>query len=169
MLSTRGPDGILVVERNAVPMQDICSALIYKDTISEVKEKYPVDLKEIIACVDLFVSNFGPRDNDFIDVSCTRYDGNLEIATIGLSDWVYIAALQIGLSCQPDEDDLLFLYSLGLECVMYDCLTCVYNGREDFSLMPLHDLVYSSFIKSYGPVDLDTAEALLHTLRFFEG
>lgn len=166
MITKRGPNNILVVERTAVPVAEVCSELIRKETFSEVTETFPVNKEEILECIDIFCSGFGPRENDFLEVICTVIEGDIELETVGLSDWVYLSLVELGVVFLPETDDLMELYVKGLEQVMYDCLTDKMAGLKDFRNSGVHDVVFTGFEEAYGKIDKKEAEKLLKLLDF---
>lgn len=164
MISTRGPENIMVVDRTCVPLADVCTELITADNIGNISDKLPVTRDEIFECVDIFSEYFGPRDNDFIEVECTIDDKDINVEAAGLSDWVYITALQMGNVINKQENNLLLLFSMGMEKIMFDCLCDISQGIDDFMYSGIHAMVFESFEKSYGKIDQSQAEILLKTM-----
>ena len=168
MISTRGPEDIMVVDRNCVPIADVCTTIISSETVTEVTQKLPVNVEEIFECVNIFADYFGPQENDFIEIECAKDGNDTAVEAVGMSDWVYFGALQMGHALNNREDDFQVLFSMGMEKIMYDCLCDIIEGIDDYSLQGLHQIVFESFSKAYGNIDQKTARRLLGTLSIFD-
>jgi hypothetical protein len=166
MISGRGPENIFVVERTGVPVREVCSRIIKKDTMGEIQSTFLVTKEEIFECINFFCCNFGPRVNDFLEIVCTAVNDDVEIDTVGLSDWVYLSLIELGYENLPDSESIMDLYVKGLEMVMTDCLFDRRNGLDDYKLSDIHALVFESFEEAYGKIDEHEADKLLNLLDF---
>lgn len=164
MISTRGPNRFLVVDRNAVPVHEVCSALIHIPDINKVIQKYPISYDEVIECVSAFCDIAGPTMYDFIEITCNKNGNNIEVETAGLSDWVFLAAVNIGADALPGETNVNILYAKGVETIMIDCLIDMYKDVEYYKYSDLHNLVIESFIQAYGPIERSDIAVLLVSL-----
>lgn len=164
MISTRGPNQVLVVDRSAVPVHEVCSALIHNPDISTVVQKYPVTFDEVTECISAFCDMAGPSIYDFIEITCTKKNDVVEVETAGLSDWVFLSAVQIGMSEMPAETSVNVLYAKGVEVVMIDCLIDMYKDTEYYKYSELHTMVIESFIQAYGPIERGDLVMLLISL-----
>jgi hypothetical protein len=163
MINTRGPDKIFVLDRLAIPVFDVCSSFIGADSISEILLKFPLSKDEVKECMVFFQDNCGPHEHDFIELHCTRNGSDLSVETVGLSDWVYVSAVLRGILANPSEEEIVELYSNGLQLYMHDALDAIINDIPQPS--PLSEMVLQAFMESYGPVDPMDAAMLLQTLQ----
>jgi hypothetical protein len=163
MITTRGPDKILVLDRLAIPIFDVCSSFIDLDNVSEILEKFPLSKDEIKECMIFFHDNCGPYEHDFIDLVCSQEDSDMTVETAGLSDWVYVSAVLRGMLSSPEVNSILELYSIGLQLYMFDALDAVTNGLPQPS--PMSQMVFDAFEANYGIVEPIDAAMLLQTLQ----
>lgn len=163
MITKKGPNNVAVVGKLAVPVIDICSAFITSDTITEIIEKYPLTKEEIIECILFFHLNYGPTENDFIELVCDYVHGNMSVDTAGLSDWVYISTFVRGIVDAPSEDSIMELYTIGLQRAMHEALTSVIEDKPWPN--KLSEMIFSAFEKSFGKVDPMEAAVLRKTLE----
>jgi len=165
MISSRGPKGTLVIDRNGVPVRDIISDLLTREKLSEIQEKYLISDEEIIECAHTFIDSFGPTEHDFINLVCDRIGSDINVEAVGLSDWVFISAVALGRSECEDEDRIRSLFAYGLEVVMIDCLTDLKSGKDYYLYSELHTLVLDAFEIAFGqPLRQDDIDLLLGTL-----
>jgi hypothetical protein len=164
MISERGPLNILVVDPTCVPVSDVCSLLIRTKTLSKIQKTLPISVDEIFECVDTFCTIFGPRPDDFMEIECTRTEQDVILETVGLSDWVFLSLIHLGRENISNTDTILDFYVNGLEQVMFDSLTNVFMGLDDYRESDIHRIVFDSFQFSYGDIDSDEAETLLQLL-----
>lgn len=166
MISVRGPDSILVVDRTAVPVEEVCAAVLDSDAKEQVIERFPINDDELFGCLEVFSDTQGPLFKDFVEISCTNDAGEtLEIETLAVSDWVYLTAVYLGYQVFPNENRFYTLYALGMESVMYDCLLDLKNGRASFNHSDIHRIVFDAFIRAYGDLTDADIEKLLVSLK----
>lgn len=163
MISTRGPDNIPVLERNVVPLKDICEAIVLKDTVSNIETRFSITKDELMYCANAFVDNYGPSSDDFIEIECNIVDGSLEVITAGVSDWLFINVVLLGMSVS-EEDVVNMLFAHGLKTIMYESLTAVKDGESVEELGFTHNIVFESFQASHGKVDQSNVDFLLESL-----
>lgn len=163
MISTRGPDNIVVLDRLAIPIFDICSSVIYLDTVTEILEKFPITRYEFKESLQFFYDNCGPDEHDFIELECVRDGEHMDVDTAGLSDWVYVSAVLAGYLNTPETDIILTLYSNGLKSFMKDALVSIIEGAPFNTEMSR--MILEAFEESYGDVTAVDASALLQTLE----
>ena len=164
MISPRGPNHILVLDRLGVPIRDICEEVICRDTLSSVCNKFLINTDEIYQCIDTFTENHGPSENDFIEIECTRVNGDIEVETAGLSDWVFLTAISYGRAIGGGEDRIRTQFAFGLEAIMVDCLTDIKLRSDGYTHSAIHTLVFESFERAYGTVTEQDVDMLLGTL-----
>lgn len=165
MISSRGPKGTLVLDRNGVPVRNVVSDLLSKATLSEIQQKYLISDVEIFDCIDTYVDGFGPTENDFINLACDRVGDDINVEAVGLSDWVFMAAIALGRSIGEEEDRIRTLFAYGLEVVMIDCLTDLKSGKDYYLYSELHTMVLDAFEVAFGqPLSQEDIDMLLGTL-----
>lgn len=164
MIGVRGPKDIPVLDRNAAPLKDICESLVLRNDFSIIKSRFNITTEELQFCADAFIENYGPTENDFIEIECSSIEGDLEVITAGVSDWVMITVAMMGSRIDTEEDRVNNAFAIGLRSIMHDCLTEVSQEKDVASLGFIHDLVYNSFCSSYGDVGVDDSINLLATM-----
>jgi len=164
MISSRGPNHILVLDRLSLPIRDIADAVITKTNFSDICKKYLITVDEIYACIETFTETHGPSENDFIEIQCERIDGDIQVETAGLSDWVFLTALTYGRSLSENEDVIRRMFAFGLEAIMVDCLTDIKLNSDGYKHSQIHSMVFESFEQAYGTVSIDEVDMLLGTL-----
>jgi hypothetical protein len=165
MISSRGPKGTLVLDRNCVPVRDVIADLLTRERLSGIREKYLISDEEIFDCIDIFIDNFGPTEHDFIKLVCNRIESDISVEAVGLSDWVFVSAIAMGRTIGQDEDRIRTLFAYGLEVVMIDCLTDLKSGKDYYLYSELHTLVLDAFEDAFGqPLTQEDIDVLLGTL-----
>lgn len=168
MISTRGPNNVLVLDRSTVPVVEICSAIISMDDITDISKKYPVSTAEIFACAELYSDHYGPTEYDFIELESQLVDKELEVITVGISDWVFLSLINFAHFDNETTTDIRLLYSMGLQKVLTECLIDIKNGEDHYEYSDLHRYVLDAFMYVYGPVDQDNVEQVLNLLEIDE-
>lgn len=164
MISTRGPKDIPVLDRNAVPLRDICASLIVQNEFTTIENRYAITRDEILYCAQSFVDNYGPEPQDFIEMNVHEdEDGDINVDTAGVSDWVFLEILLLGERLSPTTDANIMFVN-GLKSIMHSCLTDIKNDLADYEASFIHNLVFDSFRQSFGEVTKDNIDTLLYTL-----
>lgn len=164
MISVRGPECILVVDRTAVPVLAVCDAAIKSKTLDEITSKLPVTEQELFAAIDAFVAVTTLGDNDYIKFHCNKDDEDVSVDTVSVTDTIYLNALVFGREQRPNEQNLYALYAYGIESIMFDCLLDISNGDRYYMSSSLHSKVYESFCKAFGRPSHDEVKDLLNSL-----
>ena len=166
MISVRGPDNIMVVDRTAVPVEQVCEQALSTEYTDHVLDQFPITREELFACLEVFSDTQGPIANDFVSISCVKTpDGDVEVDTLAVSDWVYLTAVYLGEQVIDSEERFDTLYAFGMESVMYDCLLDMQNGRSSFSHSDIHRIVFDAFVEAYGDLSDDDITKLLQSLK----
>lgn len=166
MISVRGPENVLVIDRTAVPVEQICDEVLESHEKSQVLAKYPITELELFGCLEAFSDTQGPLYRDFVSISCEKNaNDDVEIETLGVSDWVYLTAVYLGHQVMPNEDRFDTLYAYGMESVMFDCLLDIKNGRASFDHSDIHRIVFDAFIDAYGDLSMEDVDKLLTSLK----
>lgn len=164
MISVRGPQQILVVDRVAVPVTAVCDAVIDLRTKSEVRSVLPITESELFGAIDAMVNIVGINHRDYINFSCDRQLEDITVETDSVTDNVYLSALLFGYDLRPQEDHLFSLYAHGVESIMYDCLLDCSHGSTHYMHSELHSLIYDAFCKAFGEPTPDEILKLLECL-----
>jgi len=162
MISTRGNNNTLVVDRTCVPVWDLCYAISNYKNPAELKQRFQVNTEEIFACIDAFSDMNGPTENDFVTFTWEEIDGDVDLNTTKISDWVYLTVINYGRTLEANTEVFNDLYTRGLEAVFTDCLNDIIDGNRNFEdASDVHRIVFTSFEKEYGHVDAEKANKLL--------
>jgi hypothetical protein len=164
MISTRGPEQILVVDRVAVPVSAVCDAVIQGATIADILSKLPINEEEMFAAVDAVVGIVGVSDSDFISFKCEKDDEDVSVETVKVTDNVFLNALLFDREQRPGEQDIYALYAYGIESIMFDCLVDIVNGDCYYKNSSIHNMVYESFCKAFGVPTPEEVQGLLDSL-----
>jgi len=166
MISLRGPNNVMVVDRTAVPVEQVCEQVLSTQFADQVLEQFPITTEELFACLEVFSDTQGPINNDFVSISCVKTDdGDVELETTAVSDWVYITAVYLGEQVTQNEERFDTLYAYGMESVMYDCLLDMQNGRSSFNHSDIHRIVFDAFVEAYGDLTDDDVVKLIESLK----
>lgn len=163
-IQSRGPNNILVLERSAVPVNDICDLVCSRQELKVILRKYPITEAEVFECLDAWVDTRDATENDYIKFDVEFSNGDLDVMTMGISDWMYLSLVVQGRVYFPEEVDLERLFMLGMEQVITDCLMDVRDGNTNFEMNELHRIVYEEFERTHGAVDEAKAKELLLSL-----
>lgn len=164
MISVRGPDRILVVDRTAVPVSTVCDAVTTSKSVGDIINCLPITEQEVFAAVDAVVSLNSISDRDYIRFQCDREQDEVSVDTVAVTDTVYLNALIFGKEQRPTEQDLYTLYAYGIESIMFDCLLDISNGDCYYKNSDLHSMVYESFCQAFGKPSQEEVQGLLNSL-----
>ena len=168
MFATRGDDRhTIYVDRAGIPVDNIINTLVAERSLKHVRGLYPVTYEEIFDCAVYFCDNNNPIAGIELEVTHDE-DDKLLISTKALSDWVYLACMSYGHVLLPAELDTKVLYTAGLEQVVKDVMTDLYNDDDFFQESILHSLVHDSFVESYGELSSVDVELLVRSLGINE-
>lgn len=161
MIEARGPDNLLVVERNGVLVRDVVSAMITYNTISDVCNKFPLSEQEIYECCDAFLDNVRESYDDYIQFHIVITDDDtMDMETIRLTDWVFLSCLMYG-RMFIQTDDITHTYTVGLASILRDCLADIVTSSDHCEVSRVHELVLAGFQDAYEPLTPETAKILL--------
>ena len=163
-IESRGPNNILVLSNSAVPVNDISDLVCSRQPLSTILRKYPVTEEEVFECLDAWVDTRDASENDYIKFDVEFSNGDLDVMTMGISDWMYLSLVVQGRVYFPDNNDLEKLFMLGMEQVITDCLMDIRDGNSNFDMNELHRIIYEEFERTHGAVDEDKAGELLLSL-----
>jgi hypothetical protein len=164
MIKTKGPRHIHVIDRNNVPVHEICDAVAEHKSIDWIKARYAVTDDEVFECLDTYV-DLSEKLKFVIKLSCTADpDGSdiYGIETTEINDKMYFSVLNYGRmffdsSCLQE----LFTYSLNLIII-----EAVLDLKDNADIDPesMHSVVLEAFKQSYGPVDSSNIDHVLEQL-----
>tara|TARA_B110000444_G_scaffold14259_1_gene12207 strand:- start:8520 stop:9044 length:525 start_codon:yes stop_codon:yes gene_type:complete len=163
-IQSRGPNHILVLERSAVPVNDIADMVCSRQEIALIIKKFPVIEEEIFECLDAWVDTRDASENDYIKFDVEFANGDLDVMTMGISDWMYLSLVVQGRVYFPTESNLEKLFMLGMEQVITDCLMDIRDGNTNYEMNELHRIVWDEFERTYGPVSEEKSAELLLSL-----
>lgn len=173
MISTRGPQEIMVLERSAVPIHEIIGALCQYKTIEEITTRYPVDETEIWVCAEIFSEQLGPNSQDFVAMYVYEdSDGERHVETVNVSDWVFVSCVLLGTdiiegsNSLPDPmPNIHELYSIGVEEAVSQCIDDLINDNENFREVELFNMIWDSFEAAWEELKPGAVDELLSNLR----
>lgn len=164
MISTRGPDQILVVDRNGAPVREICGLLIRRNTISSICKRFDITREEMYAAVSAINDLIGISDNDFIEIEISREGDEINVETTGITDLIFLTLLTWGNFFDPDEDEIDTLFQLGMSEVIADILGEIKLGGSDYLDSDIHSIIAREFFRAYGPSLMDDIDFLLENI-----
>lgn len=155
-----------MIERSSVPVNDVVESLMLKRNLKVTKTQFPITPEEIWSCVEYAIDCKPAGANEYIKFDVhTDLNGELCVNTESMTDWVYLNSILYGRMFSPDEHDLNKMYAVGLENIMREILEDLLLENEDFTESALHNIVYKSFIDSYGDLDTNDVQYLLASLN----
>lgn len=163
-IQSRGPNNILVLERSAVPVNEIVDLVCSRQPLTTILRKFPIGEAEVFECCDCWVDTRDATENDYIKFDVQFTNGDLDVMTMGISDWIYISLVNQGRVYFPEESNLEKLFMLGMEQVIADCLMDIRDGNTNFDMSELHRIIYEEFERTYGKVDVEKSKELLVSL-----
>lgn len=167
MISSRGPNHVLVVDRTCVPVFEICDAIIHEPELDVIIQKYQVSVDEVFECIEVFADLAGPSKNDFIElvkVDPADDDADIDIETAAVSDWVFLTLVHFGKDETTSTQNFRYLFAFGLRAVILDCVKEIYSGYDDFKQSEIHNICYQAFIDTYGEITKEDAANLLEII-----
>jgi hypothetical protein len=164
MIKTKGPHHLHVIDRNNVPVHEICDAVADHKTLEWIKNRYSITDDEVFECLDTYV-DLSEKKPLIIKLSCTADSEGSDIygiETTEINDRMYFSVLNYGrlffdASCLQE----LFTYSLNLIII-----ESVMDLKDKIDMDPasMHSVVLEAFKESYGEVDASNIEHILEQL-----
>lgn len=164
-ISTRGPRNTLVLDRNCVPVNTICDQLCIGTDIKVIQKRFTVSVDEIYSCAEAWVDTRTCTEQDFIKLSVFSHDGEFDVSTTGITDFVFLSILTLGRLTHPEVTNANMLHAFGLESIITDCCFDIIGGNTHYEMSELHSIVFDEFTRNYGPVDKASAKELLRWLK----
>jgi len=163
-IESRGPGNVLVLERSAVPVNDVCDLVCSRQELATILRKFPISEIEVFECLDAWVDTRDASENDYIKFDVEFNEGDLNVMTMGISDWMYLSLVVQGRVYFADVNDLEKLFTLGMEQVITDCLMDIRDGNTNYEMNELHRLIWDEFERTWGPVSVEKSKELLLSL-----
>ena len=163
-IESRGPNNVLVLERSAVPVNGVCDMVCTRQELSLIRRKFPITTFEVFECIEAWVDIRVASENDYIKFDVEFNNGDLNVMTMGISDWIYLSLVMQGRIYNPDNDKLEELFMLGMEQCITDCLMDIRDGNTNYDMSELHDIIWTEFERTYGIVDDNKVNELLLSL-----
>ena len=165
-ISTRGPRNVLVLDRTAVPINLVTDYVCSRMDVAKLKQKFPITEDEIFLCAETWADVRDATENDFIEFSVTTVDGEIDVITKGISDWVFLSLVSIGRQHKPSCIDYDELYLIGVQAVFVDCFLDIVNNNTHYELSDVHNILYKEFSAKYGQeITSDNAKDILRSLN----
>ena len=128
-------------------------------------QRFPVTESEIFECVQAWCDIREPSENDYIKFDVEYLEGDLNVMTMGISDWIYLSLVSQGKIYHNDINSLEELFKLGMEQCIVDCLMDLRDGNTNFEMSELHSMVWAEFQRQYTEkLDVDKIQELLYSL-----
>lgn len=163
-IESRGPQNILVLARSAVPVNAITDMVCSRQEIQTIQKKFPVNVEEIFECVEAWTDIRDASENDYIKFDVEFNSGDLNVMTMGISDWIYLSLVMQGRIYHPENSNLQELFMLGMEQCITDCLMDLRDGNTNYEMSQLHEIIWNEFERTYGVCDVDKINELLLSL-----
>ncbi len=164
MIKTKGPNNIHVIDRNNVPIGEVCDSVAEHKPLELIKKRYLITDEEIFECLDTYV-DLTDKKPFIIKLSCTADPNGSDIygiETTEINDKMYFSILNYGrLFFEADCLQELFTYSLNL-VIIESVLDLKDNTMCDPESM--HGVVLDAFKDSYGTVDASNIDHILEQL-----
>lgn len=167
-ISTRGPRNILVLDKNCVPVNQVCDELCRDGNTKHISKRFNISADEIFACAEAWVDIREATPEDFIKLTVYENDGEYDVSTTGISDYVFLSLLSTGRMMNPDVDNTSMLHAHGLESVITDCCFDIVGGQDHYKMSSLHNIVFTEFENKYKTIDAVAAKQVLRWLQIDE-
>lgn len=167
-ISTRGPRNVLVLDRNCVPVNQVCDELCREGNTAHICRKFNINSDEVFACAEAWVDVREAQPEDFIRLTIYENNAEYDVQTTGISDYVYLTLLATGRMMHPEVDSTSMLHAYGLESVITDCCFDITGGTDHYKMSAIHKIVFEEFENKYRQVDSITAKQILRWLKVDE-
>ena len=164
-ISTRGPRNTLVLDRNCVPVNAVCDQLCIGTETKVIQKRFAVSIDEIYSCAEAWVDTRSCTEQDFIKLSVFSNDGEFDVSTTGITDYVFLSLLALGRLTHPEVTNASMLHAFGLESIITDCCFDIVGGNTHYEMSELHTIVFDEFSRNYGEIDKPAAKQLLRWLQ----
>lgn len=160
-IETRGNDNFLVLSKSAVPVDDVCSAVIDRKKLDWICNRFPVSVDEVFECIET-AADEGTNYAGGLSLINTGTPDDIDLETLSVNDTVYFGLIAYGHSIKPDALDFDQIYNIGLINVIKDIYTDLAQNASYFDNSDLHNCVYEALLTEIGNVDPDV---ILENLR----
>ena len=152
MIETRGNNNILVVAGSAVPVEDIGDAILDRQNLDWICNRFPVSVPEVFECITVLADT-----NTYFKDGITLINrGSVEdilIETISVNEAVFFGLIDYGLTVTPGALDFDAIYNAGLIKVIEDVCLDLKNNVDHFEVSELHATVYKALKDEIGDFD----------------
>lgn len=151
MIESRGKNKTLVVSKSAVPVIDVCDAVIRYQDYNILKTKMPVSLAEVFECIELFIHmpEFPLQPGtDFIEFVYDKDKQVFEVVT--LTDLLFLHLIMFGKDLRPGETSFEVLCGLAMHKCMLTALTDITSGKTMFRKNQLYSLIFDCMLEQIG-------------------
>jgi hypothetical protein len=167
-ISARGPRNVLVLDRNCVPIADVCDQLCIGGDHRLIQRRFAITMDEVYACAEAWTDVRKITEDDFISLSVYENNGEFDVQTTGISDWIFLSLLSLGRLSHPEVDNPATQHAYGLESIITDCCFDIIAGEDHYKMCELHDCVFTEFEKKFHKVDANLARQILNWLKIDE-
>jgi len=165
-ISKRAGSNRWFIDRTGTPVILVVDSVLNQRDLSYTQSLYPVTEEEIFGCVDFYLETKDLSPKDYIEFNVAHDENDvLDLTTSGITKWVYLSILSYGRIFDTKSTHCKDIYAKGLQNIFKDILTDLYKDETDFMQSKVHELVYNSFIKSYGEMSKEDVHYLLESLN----
>lgn len=153
-IETRGRSNTLVVLPSAVPVEQITDAVIDRNNLDWICNRFPVSVDDVFECIDVMADSAKPKHfKGGITLLNTGSDVDLDIQTVSVNDTVFFSMISFGHSLKPEALDFDQIYNIGLVQVIRDIYTDLSQEQYHFESSDLHSTVYDALLAEVGDQD----------------
>jgi hypothetical protein len=164
MIKTKGPHNIHVIDRNNVPISEVCDSVADHKSIDWIKNRFLVTDDEVFECLDTYV-DLTDKTPFVIKLNCTADPNGSDIygiETTEINDKMYFSILNYGrIFLEADCLQELFTYSLNL--IIIEAVLDLKDSTDN-DPMSMHSVVLDAFRDSYGNIDSSNITHILEQL-----
>jgi len=127
---TKGPRNIFVIERNSVPVKDVCDAVAEHKTLNWLQQRFGVRIDEVFECLDTYVDISEKDNKNVLSLAIYRDEQQklVGIDTVAINDRVYFAVLCYGSMFFNDITCFNELFTRSLKVIAVECLMDIRDG-----------------------------------------
>jgi hypothetical protein len=120
----RGPANILVIQRNGVPLKEICDAVAEHKLMSWIKTRYNITNDELFDCLDTYADLLEKHNQNALTLEVIFNVNNriAAIETMGINDRMYFSVLCYSRKLFPNLDSFKNLYVKGMKLIIVEVL-----------------------------------------------
>ena len=151
MIETRGENKIFVTSKSAIPISDICEAILTIQNYDELSKNFPVTIEEVFECIQFFLElpeNRLMPEKNFVKFAFDVQESTFHI--MSLTDIMFLHLILHARTIATNETNFETLCLIGINHIVVRCLVDTCSGENTFNHDPLHCIIFESMTNKIG-------------------